>query len=165
MGIIHINNLQRGMVLADEVRDVSGRLLLAKGKTIQADHLRIFKIWGVTDVNIRGNHGLTDAVIPDLDLEQMERIKENTLPVFSHTDLEHPAIKEIFRLSVLFRYENELFKTDSNIRLDGNYPAENFDENNDISKRTKSNIALPEVPSVVFELNEVIANPQFSPWR
>ena len=105
MGMIHINKLEPGMVLADEVRDLSGRLLLGKGKTVQPDHFRVFKIWGVTEVNIRGNNGGKEEAKPNLDSEQYEKTKESTLQVFSHNDLNHPAIKEIFRLSVLFRNE------------------------------------------------------------
>ena len=37
MGIIHINKLEVGMALADDVRDIHGRLLLSKGKTIQRE--------------------------------------------------------------------------------------------------------------------------------
>jgi hypothetical protein len=106
MAMIHINKLEPGMVLADEVIDLSGRLLLGKGKTIQPDHFRVFNIWGVTEVNIRGNNGDKEETKPNLDSEQYEKTKESTLQVFSHNDLNHPAIKEIFRLSVyIFQYK------------------------------------------------------------
>jgi len=147
------------MVLADEVRDVSGRLLLEKGKTIQPGHFRILKIWGVTEVNIRGNNGGKEETKSDLDSEQFEKIKESTLQVFRHTDLEHPAINEIFRLSVLFRNERKIFETNSNIRLDRVEPVENIDKKKYVKKFSKANITLPEEPSIIFELNEVIANP------
>ena len=52
MSIIHINKIKPGMVVADEVRDFHGRLLLGKGKIIRPDHFRVFKIWGVTEVNV-----------------------------------------------------------------------------------------------------------------
>ena len=159
MGMIHINKLEAGMVLADEVRDLSGRLLLGKGKTVQPDHFRVFKIWGVTEVNIRGNSGDKEEAKPNLDPEQIEKIKESTLQVFCHNDLEHPAIKEIFRLSVLFRNEYTFSNTNSNVQLAEDHPAKNIDEKNCKKKLAEANIKLPEVPSIVFELNEVIAHP------
>jgi HD-like signal output (HDOD) protein len=162
MGIIHISKLEPGMVLADEVRDLSGRLLLGKGKTVQPDHFRIFKIWGVTEVNIRGNNGGKEETKPNLDPEQIEKTKKSTLQVFNHNDLEHPAIKEIFRLSVLFRNEYKFFNTNSNVQLAEGHPAKNIDEKNCVKKLNMANIILPEVPSIVFELNEVIANPMSS---
>ena len=159
MAMIHINKLEPGMVLADEVRDIGGRLLLGKGKTIQPDHFRVFKIWGVTEVNIRGNNGDKEAAKPNLDPEQIEKIKESTLQIFCHNDLEHPAIKEIFRLSVLFRNEYTFSNTNSNVQLVEDEPAKNIGEKNCVKKLAEADITLPEVPSIVFELNEVIANP------
>ncbi|MCK5202310.1 MAG: hypothetical protein KAR15_00510, partial [Desulfobacterales bacterium] len=103
MGKIHINKLKPGMVLDEEVRDISGRLLLNKGKNIQSAHIRIFKIWGVTEVDIRGNNGSKIASDVNVDPEKIEKIKEYTHNLFCHTDLEHPALKEIFRISVQFR--------------------------------------------------------------
>jgi HD-like signal output (HDOD) protein len=162
MSIIHINKLEPGMVLADEVRDLSGRLLLTKGITVQPDHFRIFKIWGVTEVNIRRNNGCKEEAKPNVAPEQIEKIKESTMQVFSHTDLEHPAIKEIFGLSVLFRNEYKFFNPNSNAQPTENDPAENTNEQNCIKKLADPTIKLPEVPSIVFELNEVIANPMSS---
>ncbi len=159
MGMIHINELKPGMVLADEVRDFSGRLLLGKGKPVQPDHFRVFKIWGVTEVNIRGNNGDQEESNLNLDPEQIEKIKKSALQVFSHTDLEHPAIKEIFRLSVLFRNEYKFFNEYSNVQLTEDDPAETLNEKNCVKKLNMANIKLPEVPSNIFELNEVIANP------
>ena len=158
MGILHINKLEPGMVLAHEVKDLSGRLLLGKGKTIQPDHLRVFKIWGVTEVNINGNNGGKEEARPDFNPEQYKEIKENTQQVFRYCDLEHPAIKEIFRLSVLFRNEYKSFNEDPNIQLAQDNTAENFGREK-YSKLEMANITLPEVPSIVFELNDVIANP------
>jgi len=159
MAMIHINKLEPGMVLADEVRDLSGRLLLGKDKTVQPEHFRVFKIWGITEVNIGGNNGGEEKTKPVFDPEQYEKTKESTMQVFSHTDLEHPAIKEIFRLSVLFRNEYRFFDTNSNVRLAEDEPAKNIDENNCVKKLNMANIILPEVPSIIFELNEVITNP------
>jgi HD-like signal output (HDOD) protein len=162
MAMIHINKLEPGMVLADEVRDLSGRLLLGKGNTVQPDHFRVFKIWGVTEINIRGNNGDKKEAKPNLDPEQLEKIKESTMQVFSHNDLNHPAIKEIFRLSVLFRNEYTFSNTNSNVQLVEDEPAKNIGEKNCKKKLADANIKLPEVPSIVFELNEVIANPMSS---
>ena len=160
MGMIHINKLEPGMVLADEVRDLRGRLLFGKGKTVQPEHFRIFKIWGITELNISGNNGNKEGAKPNLDQEQIAKIKDSTLQEFCHNDLNHPAIEEIFRLSVLFRNENKFFGVDSNIPMDQDGSAENTDNKNWAEKINMANINLPEAPSIVFELNDVIANPR-----
>ena len=74
MGIIHIDKLKPGMVLDQEVRDINGRLLLKKEKEIQSSHIRIFKIWGVTEVDIRGNNGSKDASTGPEDLQLVDKI-------------------------------------------------------------------------------------------
>jgi HD-like signal output (HDOD) protein len=159
MGIIHINELKTGMVLADEVRDLSGKLLLEKGKTIRPDHFRIFKIWGVTEVNICGANRDQNEFKPDFDSEQYKKTKEITLQTFRHNDCEHPAIEEIFRLSVLFRTKYNSFNSDSNLRLDQDSTSENFD-NEKFKKLDLADITLPEMPSIAVELNDVITNPR-----
>jgi hypothetical protein len=159
MGSMHINKLKPGMVIDEEVRDINGRLLLKKDKEIQPAHIRIFKIWGVTEVNIRGNNGSKDTSAGPADPELVEKIKESTLDLFRHVDLEHPAIKEIFRISILFRSKYNLSEKDKTIGLaevDLEQPTLGSDF---LQKLNKKNITLPEIPSIVFELNEVIANP------
>ena len=159
MGIVHISELKAGMVLADEVRDLSGKLLLGKGKTIQPEHFRIFKIWGVTEVKIFGDNGDKRKIKPDHNSERYKKAKDITQQVFRHNDCEHPAIEEIFRLSVLFRTEFNSFNSDSNLHLDHNITSEKFDKEK-LTKLDLADINLPEMPSIVIELNDVITNPR-----
>lgn len=159
MGSIHINKLKPGMVLDEEVRDINGRLLLKKNKQIQPAHIRIFKIWGITEVIIRGNNGSSEISAASVDPQKIEKIKENSLDLFRHADLDHPAIKEIFRVSVLFRSKHDLSGREGNFGLAEINAQPLKVENDFLQKLTHQNITLPEIPSIVFELNEVIANP------
>jgi HD-like signal output (HDOD) protein len=147
------------MVLDEEVKDINGRLLLKKDRKIQPAHIRIFKIWGVTEVNIHGNNGNEDTSASPVDPELIEKTKENTQKLFRHVDLEHPAIKEIFRISVLFRSKYNLSEKDNTIGLAEVDLEQPTVGSNFLQKLNKENITLPEIPSIVFELNEVIANP------
>ena len=79
------------MIIADEVRDISGRLLLAQGKKIQPEHLRIFKIWGVMEVNIMGVNGSETATENSTDPDEIVRTEKLTKLAFRHVDLAHPA--------------------------------------------------------------------------
>jgi len=159
MGITHINNLKPGIVLDEEVRNINGRLLLQKNKQIQPAHIRIFKIWGITEVNIRGSNSSKEVSASSVDPQQIEKIRESTLDLFRHVDLDHPAIKEIFRISILFRSKYDLSKQESNIGLTEIDSQRTKIENGFLQKMAQENISLPEIPSIVFELNEVIANP------
>jgi len=159
MGIIHINKLKPGMILDEEVRDINGRLLLKRDKKIDTAHIRIFKIWGVTEVNIQGNNGSRNASGEPADPEAVEKIRESTKDLFRHVDLEHPANKELFRISVIFRSKYNLQEEKKRIDLAKIDTEQKTFEKDFLKKFTKENISLPEIPSIVFELNEVIANP------
>ena len=73
--------------------------------------------------------------------------------------MEHPAIKEIFRISILFRSKYNLSEKDKTIGLAEVDLEQPTVGNNFLQKLNKEDITLPEIPSIVFELNEVIANP------
>ena len=164
MGIIHVDRLKENMVLSEDVRDLNTRLLLAKDLKIQPKHIRILKIWGITEVNVLASAlDHEEAATKEIDPELLERIEESTKYLFHHVDLEHPAMQELFRLSVLSKSRHDIYKIDNKKMVDIAHNSkedskEKFitDLRNNISYQE---IKLPEIPSTVFELNEVIANP------
>ncbi|MDX1708503.1 MAG: HDOD domain-containing protein, partial [Desulfobacterales bacterium] len=78
MDLTHINNLKPGMILDEEVRDINERLLLKKDKKIQSSRIRIFKIWGVAEVNVQGGNGNKNPSAEQASPEHIEKIAENT---------------------------------------------------------------------------------------
>ncbi len=110
MAIVYTDNIKEDMVLSEEVKDIKGRLLLKEGQKIEPKHIRILMMWGITEVNIVGEAGMEEASESDHDPQITEEIAEDTRRIFSHVDLEHPAMSEIFRLSVLFRSRNKTSK-------------------------------------------------------
>ena len=162
MGTVHTDKIKPGMVLADEVRDISGRLLLARGKKIMPEHLRIFKIWGVTEVNIMGVNGSTPANTTSTDPNEIAKTEETTKLAFRHADLKHPALKELFKLSVAYRCQYGCSELPRQLAIETNRAKDTAPSHKNkriLDKLIKKNIKLPEIPSIVFELNEVIANP------
>jgi HD-like signal output (HDOD) protein len=178
MRIVHIDKLKADMVLAEDVRDVNGRLLLAKKEQIQSNHIRIFKMWGISEVFVSGGNGRDgdpesstehshehspeESPEDSIDTEMFDKISDQTRSCFKHKDLLHPAMKELFRLSVAFRYRHNIFE--ENIRIES---ADDGDQKTHIlnhvrQKIFEKKIKLPEIPSIVVELNEVIANPYAS---
>jgi hypothetical protein len=98
MGSISVDSLKKGMVLSEDVLDINARLLLSKGQ-------QIIKIWGITEVNIVGGKGKKKLEEPKADPEIVEKVITSTKEIFKNLDLEHPAVKEIFDLSVTHRCE------------------------------------------------------------
>jgi HD-like signal output (HDOD) protein len=164
MDIIRTDKLKPGQILAAEVRDLNGRLLLAGGSEIHPEHIRIFKIWGICEVRIHGNRPIHDGDDPVGNPEILEHPRARVRTLFRFTDLEHPAIKEIFNLAVAFRSGYDRVDVDAESKIEfveGLIPE--IDRKTDfLEKLNKRKIILPEIPSIVFELNEVIANPKSS---
>jgi hypothetical protein len=103
MGRLNLAEIQPGMVLAADILDRNGRVLLKTGLQVTDKHLKILKQWGVTDADIRdvNREEITAAAVRHLDQEILERAEERHRELFRHTDREHPCIAELFRLSVL----------------------------------------------------------------
>ena len=164
MGVIHVDRLKKNMVLSEDVRDLNTRLLLAKDLKIQSKHIRILRMWGITEVNVVTDEpDYEEPTTKEIDPELLERIEESTKYLFLHVDLEHPAMLELFRLSVLSKSSRDINKTDKKKMIDivqdskeGSKEKLITDLRNNIAYRK---IKLPEIPSTVFELNEVITNP------
>jgi len=160
MGIVHIDKIRPDAVLAEELRDINGRLLLAKGQKIRRKHVRILKIWGITEVDIVGEDG-GETAGDDAGLAGIEEIEERTRGYFRHVDLSHPAIAELFRLSVSHQRGGkraEPFRLPDQIEENGAGQTE-------IDVRDKINVhsmKLPEIPAIVFELNDAISDPSSS---
>jgi HD-like signal output (HDOD) protein len=165
MGMIHTSNVKPGMVLAGSVRDVNGRLLLSEGKTIKPDHLRIFKMWGVSEVPVQGpGDGSEEVEANHFDPEIMRKAEDHCQKLFLHAGNEHPVLEEIFQLSLRHHCLNPPQEFRSVVCRDEDLsPGATGVEPVDIlSQLGHCNLVLPEIPSIVYELNEAIANPMSS---
>jgi len=101
------DNLKPGMTLSADVLDINSRLLLSKGLQIQPKHIRVFKIWGITEVPIEGVNGDEEASAGMVTMETANRVIQNTKHLFSHQDLGHPAVKELFRQAVFYKSQSQ----------------------------------------------------------
>jgi len=102
MGIINIDNLAPGMQLASPVKDRGGRVILAAGQVLTEKHLKILRMWGITQAEVFGSmpqsHEPASDANSDSDIgaEVDQRVQE----LFLHAGNEHPAVQELRRLAV-----------------------------------------------------------------
>jgi len=163
MGIVHVDSLKNGMVLAEDARDITFRLLLARGQRINSRHIRIFKIWGVSQVVVEGHYGDMEAFEPSIDPERVEKTKKEAELIFTHLNLDHPAIKELFAQAVLYRAQHCPVLDDDDDPNCHEYDPSRPHVIKDVRARIdRTEIRLPEVPSLIFELNEMIGAPLVS---
>ncbi|HVO66410.1 MAG TPA: hypothetical protein VMT12_08005 [Syntrophales bacterium] len=106
MGIINLEDIQVDMILACDVKERSGRVLLAEGSKITEKHLKVFKMWGITEADIKGieKEELTATMIAQLDQNLFREVEIQTRERFCHVDMEHPFIKELFHLLTLRQF-------------------------------------------------------------
>lgn len=75
MAQIAVDQVQAGMVLAAEVQDRRGRLLIPSGRELDAKHVQALKMWGITRVEIDGDDPSADGS-PAASPEMLERARE-----------------------------------------------------------------------------------------
>jgi hypothetical protein len=103
VGNILTDNLMPGMLLAADVHDRNGRLLLGAGTELTDKHIYIFRTWGVIEADIIGteensdSHPFTNVIDPDVWAAAETEIK----PLFRYTDLTHPVINQLLYLGIM----------------------------------------------------------------
>lgn len=110
MGMVPLNNLAVGMVLAADVRDRTGRMLLGAGSELTGKHLTIFRTWGVAEADIEGvdDDDAAPALPAEVDPAALAAAEEALRPLFRHANLDHPAMREILRLGALRKTIHDL---------------------------------------------------------
>ncbi len=103
MGMVAIDNIEIGMVLAADVLDRNGRMLLGAGAELNQKHLTIFRTWGVVEADIAGiDYADTEPSLPaEIDIEALAVAETSLQPLFRHSGLEHPALRELLRLAAI----------------------------------------------------------------
>ena len=105
---VKIKDLQEGMILADDVKDQNGMLIVSHGQSISEKHLRTFKTWGITEIDIEENMGDQEEVGPGGKNEVIvsEEVKEKVDELFRYTDKQHPAMVELMELCIVRKTES-----------------------------------------------------------
>lgn len=93
----NVEELEEGMVLAEDIKGSQGNLLLTAGVSLTDKHIRVMKTWGISMVEIEGEEEV--AYTP----EQFEQAKAQTTQMFMHNDLKHPLYAILFEESTKLR--------------------------------------------------------------
>ncbi|MBR9979613.1 MAG: HDOD domain-containing protein [Desulfatitalea sp.] len=158
MALVKVDKVVEGMVLDDDVRDINSRLLLAKGQAIESRHIRMLKMWGVFEIRVAGADPATLDGDGPLDDARMTEAAQAVGRIFAAIDTDHPAIREVMRLAVQIRPQNAgSSRTAPEFKKAGQSAAP--DGRSLLAKIERIDVHLPEVPSLVYELNDIIADP------
>jgi len=100
---LRIDQVKPGMKLAQDVINFSGRVLLYKGNPLQSKDIKNFKAWGILEVPVETN-SLDPAATLDqnrIDAKLLVEAQKEISSLFRYSNLSHPVISELMRLSTL----------------------------------------------------------------
>lgn len=108
MGLVNIDNLTEGMLLAADTHDRNGRLLLTQGTELTSRHIRMFMTWGIPKVDIQDyDEPLTESsAVDDISPELLQKAEEELRYLFRNNDLSYPAISELFQQCLIRKARN-----------------------------------------------------------
>lgn len=100
MAIINIQNIVTGMVLAEDAIHNSGRVLLKAGTKLNDKHIKIFKTWGLSSLNIISDENEGSNSKKKHTAEKIKQVIAEQKQAFRYCDLNDPFINKLFRASV-----------------------------------------------------------------
>ena len=100
MARVAVKQLCCGAVLAADVADRSGRVLLRAGCEISERHVKTLKSWGIVEVEVQGEVAGADAgeavpVRPPT--EHIAELQRQLRERFRHVDLEQPFMQALLQ--------------------------------------------------------------------
>jgi hypothetical protein len=103
LGKVVINNLAPGMVLGSDISDRSGRLLLKAGTGLDDRNIYILRTWGVIEVEIAvaDNDSVDAKSLNPIDPARFAAMEGKVAPLFRHSNLNHPAIRELLQMRIM----------------------------------------------------------------
>lgn len=172
MGLVNIDDLHAGMVLESDLIGPNNRFLLPKGASLDAAHIRMLKAWGVAEADVSGvSREEAQAMVPDdLSADVLNQAKAELEPYFARADLEHPAMREIFRLSALRWARGAPAECSlcslgpSGNDLDDITPSRDMFAKGKGSPTSlvRNEVELSSFPDIYFQINEVLQSPRSS---
>ena len=85
------------MVLAADIVDSGGRLLLPNGTVLTDKHLRYCQMWGIAETEIEGTEETGPDSDPAFDPAAVAQVEASVGARFTHADRGHRAIAALFR--------------------------------------------------------------------
>ncbi len=162
--IVFVDNLTEGMVLQEDLLTRQGRLIIGKGVTLKAQHLKVLKSWGVSEAHIvDDSFQEKEGGVGSAGDEFLAQARDFVTKRFAGQDLEHPFLAELVRLASL-RYAQWLA---SGKQFKAAPVPEEADVPNTTSKQHPKLLVrgiadLVTLPSVYFHITEVINSPHAS---
>lgn len=109
MGVLHINDIKEGMVLAGDVTNRHGTILLKAGSVLSAKDILILKTWGITEIDVEGvdRDKVQQREMESLSPEVLEKIEGELAELFPEV-ADNPIMQELYRITRKFKLKDAL---------------------------------------------------------
>jgi hypothetical protein len=109
MGLLNTHDLKAGMVIAQDVTNQHGNVLLGKGSELSEKHIGILKAWGVTEIDVEGVDRAQVELeeVQGLPTEVVASIEEELQKLFPDFG-DDPLMQEIYRVVKKFKMKETM---------------------------------------------------------
>ncbi|WDP90421.1 MAG: HDOD domain-containing protein [Desulfobacter sp.] len=161
MNLVNVFDAEPGMVLAREVKNREGRLLMKAGTLLGEKEIRILRMWGILDVHVVSEGGKKKTKSEEPLAERDEFLEK----WFRNNDLDDPVVRMIHDLA------REWFEDHPGIfsALAARTGAAAEDEEipapagpADPAALLGDEVKLPSLPKIYFEIEAAVEDPRFS---
>ena len=99
MSMINLSEVKLGMVTKSPIMS-QGRMIIGEGATITQKMLRIFKTWGVTEIDVDGDFSESEQEAEvNIDTDMLKQIQEDLSLRFGEINPKHEIMQEIYRIA------------------------------------------------------------------
>ena len=111
MGVLNIDDLKGGMVLADDLLNKHGNILIKKGNTLSEQNIMLLKAWGITEVDVEGvdQKQVDQEETQTLSAEIIDSIEKELKMFFPYIGGD-VVMEEIYRIVKKFRLKQAIIK-------------------------------------------------------
>lgn len=94
------DKIKIGMVLAEDINEPAGKVILSKGEKVEEKHLRIFKIWGISEIKTEDSPEILEEYEAGYSEKEMKEAQDIADLYFSHTNKKDAIIKQLYQVFV-----------------------------------------------------------------
>jgi len=109
MPLINIKRVIPDMLLEESIKNFTGQVLLGRGTNLTSMNIKNLKAWGITEIAVLDNSSKRELSLKKIHIDPklLEETQSEMEELFCRSNRDHPAIKEMLRLSILKRLKNK----------------------------------------------------------
>lgn len=164
MNLVNVFEAEPGVILARDVKNKDGRLLMKVGTLLSEKELRILQMWGILEVHVISG-AAEKGCEPNVALTEIDGFLEKW---FRNNDMDDPVVLAIRDLSRTWFEEHPDIFTDLVARTIAAESEDGLAEPDvqappaDPARLLGDEVKLPSLPKIYLEIEAAVEDPRFS---